>query len=213
MWHHYWIVTVKKSWDLTQVFIQIFAKFKWLKCGLDFDDIWGQHLVHIWLMYDWISPNVTVRYHFGTVLERVRGGVTISKWSTFQNFSQYLFFPKFKIFHIILGGGGVQKIMDHFLNFLALVLNISLREIYWRSISKHWGKNKDNVTSYLRKWFSQPWIEISLASSIAIAFSQEGLSEIEVFIEKSLSHEMPEVIPSKLFIYFGKLCKPWTQNS
>ena len=52
---------------------QIFPKFKLLKCGLGFDDyIWD-----IWLIYDWISPNVTVRYYFGTVLARVGGGAKI----------------------------------------------------------------------------------------------------------------------------------------
>ena len=59
----------------------------------------------------------------------------ISKMSTFQFFPnlglkgggiKYLFFPKFKLVHIILGGGG-KKVMDFFRNFgTFLVLNDSL---------------------------------------------------------------------------------------
>ena len=44
---------------------QIFTKFKWLKYCVDFHDImveilmwYRRHLVHIWLIYDWCSPNV-----------------------------------------------------------------------------------------------------------------------------------------------------------
>ena len=62
-----------------------------------------EHLVHIWPIYEYNSPNVSVGYDLGTVLARVRGGATISKKSTFQIFPNFL-------------GGGVKKIMDFFQN-------------------------------------------------------------------------------------------------
>ena len=37
------------------------------------------NLVHVWLIYDWNNPNVTLKYDFGAILARVRGGTKISK--------------------------------------------------------------------------------------------------------------------------------------
>ena len=75
---------------------------------------YGQHLVHIWLIYDWISPNVTVRYDFSTFYARVRGGQRSQKCLHLKSFPvlvrggwgviKYNFVPKFKIVQIILGG-------------------------------------------------------------------------------------------------------------
>ena len=67
---------------------QIFPKITWQK--YDFDDKilvrYRQCLVHIWLIYDWISLSATVRYDFCTVLARVGGGTMILKMSIFQIF-------------------------------------------------------------------------------------------------------------------------------
>ena len=47
---------------------------------------------------------------------------------------KYHFFPKFKIVHIILGGGGVKKIMDFFHNLWDFFLDCSPYSINLRQL-------------------------------------------------------------------------------
>ena len=83
-----------------------------------------EHLVHIWPIYEWNSPHVSVWCDFGTVLVRVRGGATISKMSAFQNFPSFcwggggssnIIFSQIQNSPNYAGGGG-KKIMDVFHN-------------------------------------------------------------------------------------------------
>ena len=67
------------------------------------------NLVHVWLIFDWNNPNVTVLYEFGTILGRVRRPPTPRTFQRFSNLDQrgvlkIHIFSKFKIFHIIVGG-------------------------------------------------------------------------------------------------------------
>ena len=76
-----------------------------------------QHLVNIWLIYDWYSLNVSFRYDLGTVLAKVRGGTTV--------LNIFLIFPNFG-----RGGWGSSncQVQHHFnlnLTELHLVLLLS----------------------------------------------------------------------------------------
>ena len=72
------------------------------------------NLVHILPKYVSNNPNVRLRYDFGTVLARVRGGQQFKKVyilnisqlrSEGGGVNQFPTFPSFKIVHRILGGG------------------------------------------------------------------------------------------------------------
>ena len=89
---------------------------------------YGQHLVHIWLIYDLLTPNVTVRHDFGTFLGRVRVDAIISKMSTspisskldLRGAASNIYFPKFKIVHIFK----IMRLIPQFVTFF--IWNASL---------------------------------------------------------------------------------------